>query len=183
VAEIRSQLDHSIQALEGSSEVCVKELEFLFAPTGPLQETAMSNDWSEEYLSLASQFDALIGKNVDSATRPTHRLADSPWFWLCLFASAAVLALIAIGPKYRQREARLETQLRMRDHLVRGEQSIASSKGDSEPAVATEDDLIRSTEPLIWILSGAVAVGWGLLFWSRRTGANRVSANDAGRVS
>jgi hypothetical protein len=112
-----------------------------------------------------------------------NRLADSPWFWLCLFASAAVLALIAIGPKYRQREARLETQLRMRDHLARGEESIASSTDSAEPAVATEEDLIRSTGPLIWILSGAVAVGWGLLFYSRRTSANRVSPSDAGRVS
>ena len=116
-------------------------------------------------------------------SQPRDRLVDSPWFWLCLFASVAVMGLVAIGPKYRQREARIETQLRMRDHLARGDQSIANSTDEAEPAVATEEDLIRSTGPLIWILSGAVAVGWGLLFYSRRTGANRVSPSDAGRVS
>jgi hypothetical protein len=32
----------------------------MFAPTGDLQETAMANGWSIEYLLLSAQFDSLI---------------------------------------------------------------------------------------------------------------------------
>lgn len=35
----------------------VRELRFLFAPTGPLQEVSISSGWGEAFLVLAEQFD------------------------------------------------------------------------------------------------------------------------------
>ncbi len=104
--------------------------------------------------------------------RPRERLVDSPWFWICLFASVAVMGLVAIGPKYRQREARLETQLRMRDHLARGNHTT-NSVDDAENTPSAEaggdSELLKTTGPLIWILAIVVAGAWGVLIWSRRT--------------
>ncbi|MEX2186724.1 MAG: hypothetical protein WD875_08020 [Pirellulales bacterium] len=110
-----------------------------------------------------------------NANAAGQRLVDSPWFWLCLFATAAVVALLAIGPKYRQREARLESTFRMREHLARSNAQRATTADngiatESEGNGVNDDDqrLIRSTGPLIWILAAAVAAGWAALFWSRR---------------
>jgi hypothetical protein len=101
------------------------------------------------------------------ATPCGDRLVDSPWFWACLFATAGVAALAAIGPKYRQREARLESSFRMREHLARanaGQERLH----DDVPVAAGDDSLIKSTGPLIWILGVAVVAAWTALLWSRR---------------
>jgi hypothetical protein len=117
--------------------------------------------------------------SVDGAPlRPP--LTDSPWFWVCLFASVAAAALVAIGPKYRQREARLESTLHMREHLARSRDADKTTQnetaddemaddGDVAPDGAPDGgSLIKRTEPLIWFLVGCVAVGWCMLFWTRR---------------
>lgn len=103
--------------------------------------------------------------------RGGERLVDSPWFWVCLFGAAAVAGLLAIGPKYQQREARLESSFRMREHLAR---SWAAGQAGHDPAAASDSErsdntsLIRSTGPLVWILLVAVAAAWSGLIWSRR---------------
>lgn len=62
VPEIVEMLDRSIVSLRESTPTDFKELEFLFVVTGPLQETSMSNNWSDEFLLLAEQFDDIIGE-------------------------------------------------------------------------------------------------------------------------
>ncbi|RIK77066.1 MAG: hypothetical protein DCC68_18130 [Planctomycetota bacterium] len=94
---------------------------------------------------------------------PRERPLDSPWFWICLFASVAAVALVAIGPKYRQREARLESTFQMREHLARrnaGEvEAAGSDENDLDSSTAEEGgELLKTTGPLIWILL-AVAAG------------------------
>jgi len=42
-------------------------------------------------------------------------LTDSPWFWLLLFATAALAALSVIGPKHLWRQARIERMQHARD--------------------------------------------------------------------
>jgi hypothetical protein len=37
-------------------------LKVLFAATGPIQEVAISSGWGDEFLALASRFDAAIGE-------------------------------------------------------------------------------------------------------------------------
>jgi hypothetical protein len=60
VAEILAILDRGLEALRSGAVLNRDELKLLFAPTGALQETAMSNGWSDEYLLLAAEFDRLI---------------------------------------------------------------------------------------------------------------------------
>lgn len=61
--DILERLDHSIRRLEQFLAVDVDELRFLFVVTGPLQETSMSNGWSDEFLVLAEYFDEIIGES------------------------------------------------------------------------------------------------------------------------
>lgn len=62
VAELLNALDREIWKLEESSPVEIDFLRFLFAPTGPLQDTSISNTWADEFLALAERFDKIIGE-------------------------------------------------------------------------------------------------------------------------
>ncbi len=59
-AEIVLILDPAISCIRHGAELDREELKLLFAPTGALQETAMDNGWSDEYLLLSEDFDGLI---------------------------------------------------------------------------------------------------------------------------
>lgn len=61
---ILEKLNRSIRAIESSSPVEIDELRFLFAPTGPLQETSLSNGWDGEFLGLAARLDEIIATDL-----------------------------------------------------------------------------------------------------------------------
>jgi len=113
---------------------------------------------------------------VDSSPR---RSFDSPWFWICLFSCAAAVALVVIGPKFQKREAQLEKKLHMREHLSQNDTQDAreaqrardGNQVDSNSAVeqaAGDDELLKTTGPLIWILV-AVGLGSWVMFLRSRT--------------
>lgn len=61
--ELRSEIGSSLQKAETGLPFDGAErghLPYLFAATGPLQETAMSSGWAYEYLALADRFDKAI---------------------------------------------------------------------------------------------------------------------------
>ena len=60
VSEIVAILDRGIESLQRGNELNRRELRLLFAPTGDLQETAIANGWSDEYMRLSTEFDGLI---------------------------------------------------------------------------------------------------------------------------
>lgn len=59
-SEIATDLSAAISRLDRREAIEQEHLEMLFAPTGPIQETAMSAGWSDEYLKLSTEFDVLI---------------------------------------------------------------------------------------------------------------------------
>jgi hypothetical protein len=58
-AEIVMDLSMAISELDKDEKLNGKHLSTLFAPTGPIQETAMSSGWHEDYLRLSSEIDKL----------------------------------------------------------------------------------------------------------------------------
>jgi hypothetical protein len=60
------ELDHAIEHLIHGS---IAPLSILFAPTGPLQELSLSNDWGDEFLKLSDRYEAAIG--CECLTDPT----------------------------------------------------------------------------------------------------------------
>lgn len=97
---------------------------------------------------------------MSTATRPP--LTDSPWFWLYVFATAGVLSLVLIGPKFGARQSQLDRQFEGRRHITQLPADVPGQRPYSS-AVARE----QSLRPLYVILTVAVLGGWLLLWWQR----------------
>ena len=61
-AEIGMDLGIVIEQLQNGERIDKEYLTALFAPTAPIQECAMANEWTDEYLRLSGEFDDLIKK-------------------------------------------------------------------------------------------------------------------------
>ena len=60
VPRIAEDLEAAILALKSGARVDRARLRILFAPTGSIQETAMSNGWGDEFLALSACVDRLL---------------------------------------------------------------------------------------------------------------------------
>ncbi|TWT31525.1 hypothetical protein [Blastopirellula retiformator] len=89
-------------------------------------------------------------------------IADSPWFWLYLFAMCALAGGLVMAPKYGARQATLEKQYQARQ---RAEQI---RQGDTpQGAISSADDTLIDLRPLYLVLLVLVSVGWARLWWTR----------------
>lgn len=61
-SELSQKISGAIEKLEHEKLPGKSSLSYLFAPTAPLQETAMANGWSDQYMELSSRFDAVFEK-------------------------------------------------------------------------------------------------------------------------
>ena len=102
-------------------------------------------------------------------------ITDSPWFWVLLFSGMALAALLAIGPKYGGRQARLERQYQARERIVaeRAEENsqARAERTNEEPErreFAAADETLIPLWPLAVILSVAVILAAIMLFRGRR---------------
>ena len=55
-----AEVDPLIHSLEAGALPARFSIDILFAPTGPLQETAMSSGWGDEFLTLADRCDGAL---------------------------------------------------------------------------------------------------------------------------
>lgn len=60
--EIRDELDEYISQLTAENEEVMNTLNLLFAPTSTFQELSIANNWSDEYLAMAEEFDKIFEK-------------------------------------------------------------------------------------------------------------------------
>lgn len=60
--ELRDELDEYISQLTNGDEEVLDTLNLLFAPTSTFQELSIANDWSDEYLTMAEEFDKIFEK-------------------------------------------------------------------------------------------------------------------------
>ena len=58
-AELRNHINSLIGRLEQYEFKAIEDAYILFLPTATLQEHAISNGWSDEYMKLASKFDQI----------------------------------------------------------------------------------------------------------------------------
>ncbi|MEX2306301.1 MAG: hypothetical protein WD738_01835 [Pirellulales bacterium] len=107
----------------------------------------------------------------------THRspITDSPWFWVLIFAGMALAALLAIGPKYGGRQARLELQYQARERIA-AERAAGNIDAKTERTndqaerrdFASPDDTLIPLWPLALILSVVVIFSAIMLIRGRR---------------
>lgn len=55
-----AEVDGLIQALDAGRLPARYEISVLFAPTGPIQETALSSGWGDEFLDVANRCDGAM---------------------------------------------------------------------------------------------------------------------------
>lgn len=60
VPQIAEDLEAALLALKSGAQVDRARLRMLFAPTGSIQETALSNGWGDEFLVLSACVDAVL---------------------------------------------------------------------------------------------------------------------------
>jgi hypothetical protein len=96
-------------------------------------------------------------------TKPHSPLTDSPWFWVLVFAGMALAALLAIGPKYGGRQARLERQYQARERI-----DTRTNTQELPQDYASADNTLIPLWPLAVILSAVVALAAVMLYRAQR---------------
>ncbi|MFO0905885.1 MAG: hypothetical protein U0939_22955 [Pirellulales bacterium] len=103
---------------------------------------------------------------MSTATRPP--LTDSPWFWLYVFATAGVLALLATSSKFGARQSQLDRQFEGRRHavLVAADEDMSSDQ-TAALRFTSPGERIESLRPLYALMMVAIVGGWIVLWWQR----------------
>ncbi len=101
------------------------------------------------------------------------RLGDSPWFWLALFGTIAICALLLVQQKYAKRQLRLE--LRYQNRVSTQKRNQAGAQAQAGPEVTSTAIAERPPEPhaalgpLVLVLAVATLIGFcGLLIAWRK---------------
>jgi hypothetical protein len=108
--------------------------------------------------------------NAEPPERAEFRVADTPWFWLALFGTVAVVALAIVGQKYAKRQLRLE--MRYEHRMQAQTERAARAAGQPKRADEVEAPLSEQTAqpkatltPLFALFGVMAVVGYvGLAF-------------------
>jgi hypothetical protein len=93
----------------------------------------------------------------DSPRRP---ITDSPWYWLNLFATFGLVALILMDPKFSARQAQMERNYQARQRAMQSRIGQAPST-----PLSTEENTTIRLWPLIVVMTVLLLAGWaGLCF-------------------
>jgi hypothetical protein len=101
--QARKEIDDLIMLLNSDNPPSRSEIEFLFLPTGPIQEVSVSSGWGKEFLSLAGKFDVAVNRafGPDPRIIAAHKaelesqmqqMFGGGLRWFC-----TILSLVAIG--------------------------------------------------------------------------------------
>ncbi len=97
--------------------------------------------------------------NRPAEDRPSA--TDSPWLWIAIFLSGALIALALMMPKFQRRQLQLERQYEAR-------QAAGQSIRDEDASEATQSgQLIITLRPLFYLLALLVFTTT-IVFWSGR---------------
>ena len=103
---------------------------------------------------------------------PRGPITDSPWYWLGLFGTAALVALVVIGPKFQRRQQRLELQSDVREQVWRERveepvpDAAVEEKSEAGDALAAREAR-NVLWPVIAIVFVATCLAWGKLYLER----------------
>lgn len=102
-----------------------------------------------------------------------HRLTDSPWFWVMLFAGVALAALVVVGPKHLRRQQRL---VRMQNARVDAAARSKAGNAQKPPESVAEPDV--SILPLFIVLTLVLVAACAGLMFGRRTQRHHPGAGE-----
>jgi hypothetical protein len=90
-------------------------------------------------------------------------MTDSPWFWVYLFGTAALIALALISPKFGPRQAQIEREYQGR---TRATQNLNGVEPDL--AMSSAQRTLVTLRPLFLALAAITSLGWIVFWWTRR---------------
>ncbi|MBM3998267.1 MAG: hypothetical protein FJ297_01785 [Planctomycetes bacterium] len=90
-------------------------------------------------------------------------ITDSPWFWLYLFATAGLAALMLMEPRIASRQSQIERNMQGRTRAARVRAGETPSTPLSDPARP-----VLTLKPLHALLAALLVVAWAGLFARRR---------------
>jgi len=90
---------------------------------------------------------------------PRTPITDSPWFWVYLFGTAALIALALLTPKYGFRQAQIEREFQ-------GRQRAAQNLNGQQPSIAlsSPERTLISLRALYFGLAAITMAAW-FVFW------------------
>ena len=88
-------------------------------------------------------------------SEPRPRLTDSPWYWVYLFCTAGLVAVLLMGPRFAARQAQIEHNSQARQ---RAAWQVAGQASDTRLPPRT--DTAITLGPLTVVLAILLASGW-----------------------
>jgi hypothetical protein len=107
---------------------------------------------------------------MQSSRRP---ITDSPWFWAYLFATAGLIGLALIGPKFAARQSHVEREFQ-------GRQRAAQNVWGQQPSIelSTAERTLVTLRPLFLGLAAVTIAAW-IVFWRSWFGNPTASSHSA----
>jgi len=98
---------------------------------------------------------------------PRTPITDSPWFWVYLFGTAALIALALLTPKYGSRQAQIEREFQ-------GRQRAAQNLNGQQPSIAMSSpgQTLISLRALYFALAAITMAAW-FVFWRSHVARQR----------
>ncbi len=95
-------------------------------------------------------------------------ITDSPWFWLYLFATTALILLVVFRSKLDIRQAEIERQHQARELANQTLEGQADVAGEDQPVtVSTPENTLIGWNYIYVVLGVLVSVGWVRLWYVR----------------
>ena len=85
-------------------------------------------------------------------------LSDSPWFWVYLFTTFALIVLMVMAPRVRERQAQIERKAQGRERAM----ERAAGQTPQTP-LSTPGSTVIPLTPLFVILGAVWVVSWFML--------------------
>jgi hypothetical protein len=97
---------------------------------------------------------------MPSPERPP--ITQSPWFWVYMFCTAALIGLMLFGNKLTRRQLAVERNFQ-------GRQRVLEQRAGESPAtgLSSEGNTALSLAPLYLLLIAGFVISWIILWWQR----------------
>ena len=114
---------------------------------------------------------------IELPERSNGKATDSPWFWVYLFSTFALIGLVVIQAKFTARQTAIERKGLGR-RIMLEQRADPDSRQDSRPESTDQALQTVSLRPLILVLAIGICVGW-IVFWSQRMRKKHVHSKFA----
>ena len=89
-------------------------------------------------------------------------MTDSPWYWVYLFTTAAIVGLVLIGPKFAERQVLEERNFQARQRA----NQQAQGQTPNVP-LSTKENRVVTLTPLYLCLAAMLIGSWVVIWWFR----------------